>query len=213
MAPTPRGERGSAHRSAREWKGSSRRSNVLEAASMTTRKTTTGTSQGATDRPGLPDAEPAPLEERVVSIADLSFGQSPRIVPEDIDHARMLAEVNQVLPPILVNAETMVVIDGRHRVLAARLRGETSIRASLFHGTDDQAYLLGVRANTTHGKPLSLPERLQAASRILKTTPSTSDRTIARVCGLSPRTVAARRTGDPTRNATSASVPTAGPVH
>jgi ParB-like chromosome segregation protein Spo0J len=127
-----------------------------------------------------------------VAISALNFGQSPRLVPEDLDHARMLAEVEQ-LPAILVHAETMVVIDGRHRVLAARLRGETSIRALLFQGTEDEAFLVGVRANTTHGKPLSLAERLQAVSQILTTKPDLSDRAIAGICGLSPHTVANRR--------------------
>jgi ParB-like chromosome segregation protein Spo0J len=135
--------------------------------------------------------------EVVVLITSLSLGQSPRLIPEDVDHARMLAEVNQVLPPIIVHAETRVVIDGRHRVLAARLRGELSIRARLFHGTSDEAYLVGVHSNTAHGKPLSLAERLRAASRILESRPDLSDRAIAGVCGLSPRTIGARRKANP----------------
>ena len=138
--------------------------------------------------------ELAPTNEVVVAISVLSFGQSPRLVPEDLDHARTLAEVGQALPPILVHGDTKVVIDGRHRVLAARLRGETSIRAQLFHGSEDEAFLLGVRANTTHGKPLSLAERIWAAGRILSTKPDLSDRVIASICGLSPHTVATRRT-------------------
>ena len=40
---------------------------------------------------------------------------------------------------------------------------ETSIRAHLFHGTNDEAYLVGVSSNTAHGKPLSLAERLRAS--------------------------------------------------
>jgi ParB-like chromosome segregation protein Spo0J len=134
----------------------------------------------------------ASTDDVPVAISALIFAQSPRLVPEDLDHARVLAEVDQ-LPPILVHAETMAVIDGRHRVLAARLQGETSIKARLFHGTEDEAFLLGVRANTTHGKPLSLAERLQAVSQILATRPDLSDRAVAGICGLSPHTVANRR--------------------
>lgn len=135
----------------------------------------------------------APTDEVEVSIPDLRFGQSPRLVPVDLEHARVLAEVDRVLPPILIRAETMVVIDGRHRVLAAQLRGETYIRAQFFHGSENEALILGVRANTTHGKPLSLPERVQAASQIIASSPHLSDRAIAGVCGLAPHTVAGRR--------------------
>jgi ParB-like chromosome segregation protein Spo0J len=154
--------------------------------------------QGSTEKFARQTAkESAPTDDVAVALSALSFGKSPRLVPEDLDHARVLAEVDH-LPPIMVHAETMMVIDGRHRVLAARLRGENSIRARLFQGTEDEAFLLGVRANTTHGKPLSLAERLQAVSQILSTKPDLSDRAIAGICGLSPHTVANRRRAGPT---------------
>ena len=133
----------------------------------------------------------------VIPISVLSFGQSPRQTPQDLDHARMLAEVDQQLPPIIVHAETMTVIDGRHRVLAARLRGEPSIPAQMFHGSEEQAFLVGVQANTTHGKPLSLSERLLAARQILAASPGMSDRAIANICGVSARAVATRRKAGP----------------
>ena len=143
------------------------------------------------------------LEEVTLPISSLGLGQSPRRVPQDPDHARMLAEVGEVLPPILVHSETMTIIDGRHRVLAARLRGETLIPARLFHGTYEEAYLLGVRLNIAHGKPLTLAERLGAASQILKSGPNLSDRAIAAICGLSPRTIGARRKASPQSDETS----------
>ncbi len=143
------------------------------------------------------------LDELVVPIAGLSLGHSSRFVPEDIDHARMLAEVSQVLPPIVLNARTMEVIAGWHQVLAARIRGENSIRARLFHGSDEAAYLFAVHSNTTHGKPLGLAERLAAASRILRSRPDLSDRVIAAICGLSLRAVAVRRRTDLTSRTTS----------
>jgi len=98
-----------------------------------------------------------------------------------------------------VQAETMTVIAGRHLVLAARLRGDSSIRAQMFHGNNDEAFILAVRSNSAHGKPLSLSERLTAASRILECRPSLSDRTIASICGLSPKTVADRRRRTPNK--------------
>ena len=38
-------------------------------------------------------------EEIVVPISSLHFGESPRLVPEDLDHARMLAEIEGGLLP------------------------------------------------------------------------------------------------------------------
>jgi ParB-like chromosome segregation protein Spo0J len=129
----------------------------------------------------------------MIRISDLRLGESLRLLPEDLAHARLLAEVGEKSPPIFVHAETLEVIEGHHRVLAARLRGKTTIRARLFHGSREEAFLVAVRSNATHGKPLSLPERLLAASRILRTHPTLSDAEIADVCGLSPGTVASRR--------------------
>jgi len=128
-----------------------------------------------------------PANETTIPISSLCFGESPRLVAEDLEHARTLAEVTkEALPPIVVHADTMTVIDGRHRVLAAQFRGEGSIRAKLFHGSTSEAFLLAVQSNTTHGKPLSLAERLIAASHILELQPDLSDRAIAGICGLSP---------------------------
>jgi ParB-like chromosome segregation protein Spo0J len=171
---------------------------VLERLLMTSRRNI-ALPANSTNPSGQPGVERrAPLQEKTVQISDLRFGQSPRLMPEDVDHAKMLAELKEVLPPILVHAETMEVIDGWHRVLAARFRGETSIRARLFHGTSEDAFFLGVRSNIAHGKPLTLAERHVAASRILKLRPDLSDRTIARTCGLSPTTIGAHRKAGPT---------------
>ena len=195
-SPPPGWLRNSAHRRSGGSAFSIVGSSVLGSRiSMTRRKGVIASTRGSANRASQHTVEElAPTDEVAVAISTLSFGQSPRLVPEDLDHARTLAEVGQALPPILVHGDTKVVIDGRHRVLAARLRGETSIRAQLFHGSEDEAFLLGVRANTTHGKPLSLAERIWAASRILSTKPELSDRVIASICGLSPHTVATRRT-------------------
>ena len=38
-------------------------------------------------------------EEIVVPISSLHFGESPRLVPEDLEHARMLAEIEGGLLP------------------------------------------------------------------------------------------------------------------
>jgi hypothetical protein len=87
----------------------------------------------------------------------------------------------------------MRVIDGMHRLRAALLRGEEEIEIQFFDGTDELAFLLAVRANISHGLPLSRADRMAAARRIIESQPQWSNRAIATVTGLSPGTVNAAR--------------------
>ncbi|WP_442790114.1 hypothetical protein [Nocardia sp. CDC160] len=60
-------------------------------------------------------------------------------------------------------------------------------------GSEELAFIVGVRENTTHGLPLTLHDRRAAAERIMRTHPHWSDRSIATTAGLSAKTVAAIR--------------------
>ncbi|WP_020499043.1 helix-turn-helix domain-containing protein [Sciscionella marina] len=106
-----------------------------------------------------------------------------------------MAEVDDPLPPILVDRSTMRVIDGMHRLLAAVAKGQTVIGVEFFDGTEEDAFLRAVEANVTHGLPLSVEDRRAAAVRILTSHPHKSDRAIADVSGLSARTVGNVRRG------------------
>ncbi|MCP2351250.1 streptomycin biosynthesis regulator [Nonomuraea roseoviolacea] len=123
----------------------------------------------------------------------LKRGDSPRVLGMDDDHVRRLAEADTELPPILVHRATMRVIDGMHRLGAAVLNGRQMIDVRFFEGSDEAAFLEAVRANTTHGLPLSLQDRRVAALRILDSRPGMSDRAIAEVTGLSAKTVSGLR--------------------
>jgi ParB-like chromosome segregation protein Spo0J len=123
----------------------------------------------------------------------LQFGLSPRMETTDPQHVAALAEVLSDVPPILVQASTMRVIDGVHRVLAARLVGQSTIRAVIFDGDETAAHVEAVHRNVRHGKPLTLAEREAAASKFLELVPEWSDRRIATVSGISPKTVARLR--------------------
>ncbi|MFJ1550797.1 helix-turn-helix domain-containing protein [Streptomyces sp. NPDC088246] len=92
----------------------------------------------------------------------------------------------------------MRVIDGMHRLLAAKLRGQEMIEVELFDGTSEEAFLRAVEVNVSHGLPLSLADRRAAANRIIASHPQMSDRAIARAAGLGAKAVAAirRRTAD-----------------
>jgi ParB-like chromosome segregation protein Spo0J len=123
----------------------------------------------------------------------LRFGLSPRMEETDPDHVAALAEVLGDVPPILVQASTMRVIDGVHRVLAARSVGQKTIRAVLFEGDETAAHIEAVHRNVKHGKPLTLAEREAAAFKFIELVPEWSDRRIAIVSGISPKTVARLR--------------------
>ncbi|MEW2118316.1 streptomycin biosynthesis protein [Streptomyces sp. NPDC005474] len=105
----------------------------------------------------------------------------------------MLAESTAELPPILVHADTMKVMDGAHRVRAAILRGQRDIRARFYRGDTDEGFVLAVSLNARHGLPLTAADRMAAAERIMTARPQWSNRRVARLAGLSPSTVASLR--------------------
>lgn len=141
-----------------------------------------------TEGPVAPD-KTAPVS---VPIFSLLPGYSPRLAGENPEHVKLLAAA-QDLPPVLVHRRTMTVIDGMHRLRAAKLRGDETISVNFFEGDDKEAFLLSVHANIKHGLPLSLADREAAASRILSIYPQWSDRAVAAAAGLSPATVSAIR--------------------
>ncbi|MCW6008139.1 ParB/RepB/Spo0J family partition protein [Micromonospora sp. CPCC 205371] len=114
---------------------------------------------------------------------------SPRQTFEDLEHTRMLARIDERLPPIIVHRATMRVIDGTHRLGAAMLRGDELIEVQFFDGTEQEAFVLAVKANIAHGLPLSLAARTRAAERIMSSSPTWSDRALAAAAGLGARTV------------------------
>jgi ParB-like chromosome segregation protein Spo0J len=129
----------------------------------------------------------------VVDIESLLPGDSPRLAGHDQEHVRRLADADVELPPIIVHRRTMRVIDGMHRLRAAALRGARQIRVTFFDGTSDAAFLVAVRANVSHGLPLSRADREAAAWRIIESFPELSDRAVAMSSGLSGKAVATIR--------------------
>ncbi len=108
-------------------------------------------------------------------------------------HVAALAEVAAHWPPIVVNRADCTVIDGQHRVAAARQLGMRELLAIWFDGSPDDVYIEFVRRNVGHGLPLTLAERRVAARRVLRGHSDRSDRAIASTCGISPTTIARLR--------------------
>ena len=148
----------------------------------------TAISDDVSDVPAFP--LPDELEVVEISTSSLHMGRSPRERGIDHAHVALLAEVTESWPPIVVSRRDRAVIDGQHRVAAAKQLGLKRLRAVYFDGSADDAYLEFVRRNVVHGLALTLDERRAAVRRILLTHPELSDRSVASVCGLSPKTVA-----------------------
>lgn len=129
----------------------------------------------------------------VVRCESLRAGDSPRLDGEDLEHVELLAACAVPLPPVLVHRRSMVVIDGMHRLSAARLRGQQAIEVEFFDGDDDEAFVAAVRANVAHGMPLTRADRIAAAARIIGSHGERSDRWIAEATGLAAGTIAAIR--------------------
>ena len=107
-------------------------------------------------------------------------------------HVEALAALEGEWPPILVTRDH-AVIDGAHRLCAARSIGLRYVDCIFFDGSNEGAYEEFVRRNSSNGLPLTLAERKRACLAFLEWHPEWSDRRVGRFCGLSPRTVAAYR--------------------
>lgn len=135
------------------------------------------------------DALVSSCKPESVQIAALVRAGSPRSGGVDAVHVQRLIEADCPLPPIIVHRPTMRIIDGFHRVAAAAEMGINKIDAYVLDGSVESMFVLAVRANVTHGLPLSLADRRIAADRILCTHSHWSDRAIASATGLSAKAV------------------------
>lgn len=145
-------------------------------------------------RPVRPDHS-AELSDSItrIPIDMLRDADSPRLAGIDQDHVRALAACPDRLPPIVVHRSTMKVVDGMHRLHAARLNGRETVEARYFEGSEREAFLLAVELNMKHGLALTLSDRKKSAMKILESFPEWSDRAVAVKTGLSGKTVGALR--------------------
>src|SRR5207244_7336106 len=80
-----------------------------------------------------------------VSVADLNVDCSFRESGVNEEHVQLLAELDGQWPPVLVRRDDRLVIDGAHRVAAARLLGRKRIETEWFDGGADDALVEFVR--------------------------------------------------------------------
>ncbi|WP_198358171.1 ParB/RepB/Spo0J family partition protein [Streptomyces fildesensis] len=129
----------------------------------------------------------------LIPVDSLLPADSPRLAGLSADHVRVLAESGTELDPVLVDQDSGRVVDGMHRWQAAIARGDRNIVVRYIEGSADDLFIRSVEANNRHGLPLTLKDRKAAVARILASHPHWSDRAIAAVVGLSPKTVGSAR--------------------
>jgi ParB-like chromosome segregation protein Spo0J len=128
-------------------------------------------------------------EVRLLPVSELKPDSSLRENGIDSQHVAVLCELEGQWSPVLVHGPSNLVVDGAHRVAAARRLGLTTIPAQIFDGPMNNAFVESVRRNSRHGLPLTVNDRMRAARRIVSLFPEWSDRRIAKVCALSSTTV------------------------
>ncbi|WP_205718752.1 ParB/RepB/Spo0J family partition protein [Actinomadura sp. WMMA1423] len=135
------------------------------------------------------------LPARDVPVNALSSGVPLRRGGTSSTHVQLLNDAagSAELPPILIQQDGCRVIDGLHRLEAARIRGDATIKARFLDCTDSEALILAMKTNSAHGLPLARADRLAGAQHVLAAHPDWSDRAIAAITGLSAKTIASLR--------------------
>jgi len=157
-------------------------------------------------------------EERGAGAAQAAAAQesdlptSSRVVDVDVDELELCPEyqlrekletwkveeygaVFERLPPVLVGKVDghLYLLDGWHRVAAARSVGREKVAALIIETDAATAFSLAIRGNAMHGLPLRTKEKKAAARGMLVRFPERSDRWIAEDSGLSHPTVTGLR--------------------
>lgn len=110
-----------------------------------------------------------------------------------LDHGKVkeYADVFRQLPPITVQRDTFVLIDGRHRLNAAYESAATSLHIRIVEADVPDAELREAawQANVGHGVPYRLKDRLEHLKYLLSRKDGRTDGELAAVVGLNRSTV------------------------
>src|SRR6266516_639835 len=97
---------------------------------------------------------PVAAGDAELSLDALRVGPSFREEGLDSGHVATLAELGGAWPPIVVRRDDRSVVDGQHRVAAARRLGLRRLQVTWFDGSAEDAFVEFVRCNVGHGLPL-----------------------------------------------------------
>ena len=110
------------------------------------------------------------------------------------EYARLRAEATTLPKPVVIERENRYfVLDGIHRIEAARMNGEASVDVELFLGEWRDGIQFGLTANATHGLPRSNADKIQCIKIALAEFPDLSDRELGRICAVDRKMVGRQR--------------------
>ena len=105
-----------------------------------------------------------------VSVHDLIFDRTinPRLNGVDQEVVEFYAGIfnDVVWPPVLVHQPSNKLLDGWHRVEAAKRAGVYALPVQWVEAKDEDLFALAVKANLGHGVNLKKEERLKAVARL-----------------------------------------------
>lgn len=136
--------------------------------------------------------ERANVIELQIEAVERRLSDWPRLATDE-DRVAYFREVFDELPPIVVEAGTNRLIDGWHRLEAARALGRGLIAAEAVDAPPEGILAASLSYAARTAKPLTRAERRRAVELLLREEPSRSDRWLASIVGVSPSTVAASR--------------------
>lgn len=119
------------------------------------------------------------------------FDLQPRVSlrSETIEDYKDAMTRGEEFPPveIVFDGTDLFLVDGFHRIQAAKECGKTSVKAIIEKGTEREAILRSVGANAKHGLPRTRGDKRRAVERLLKDPEwgKWSDREIAHRCRVS----------------------------
>ena len=131
-----------------------------------------------------------------ISIADIRLDSSYRIRENlDQDTVERYMETFDRLPPITVFSVdgTLKIVDGEHRLTAAKRLDLAEIDADIKEGTDSEAREYAYLANLHHGRPLNRKEKQKVIEGMLRLHSERADNWIAEDVGCKSETVSTRR--------------------
>lgn len=138
---------------------------------------------------------PTEYEQKTVVIDDLLISDAVMVRTSlNMNHVNTLADSIDDLPAIQVVQlpdDSMVLVDGHHRIEAHKKHEQTIIKAHVYQGTLLDAKAMAWGANATHGLPRKHREIELAVVRALSDdmVSQLSLREIANICGVSHMTV------------------------
>lgn len=137
--------------------------------------------------------EPKKIPIDDINIDELQFRAA--VNEEAVEDYLNRMKAGDEFPPIKVFSKNgrFVLLDGRHRLEAARCNHQRDITAEVWEGEWEQAVQIGLAANATHGLRRTNADKHQSAKVALQTWPDYADRRLANICVLHHSTIAAVR--------------------